>query len=274
MPIILDSLSPILAVPNVAEAVDYYKDMLGFPDGWTWEDPPTHGGVNWDKTAFQFSLCSGMPGCEARGSHFVFLRGLDELHELHQSKGVTIVSPLEDKPWGVREYTVRDLNGYDIRFAQSGTKTKKKDIGLPENFRLERHVPPLEAYEQLIRAVHWAPYTNFEILPISLRNAVAGVTAYDGEVVIGCAMLIGDSASFFYVKDVMVQPHYQNRGVGTALMTELMAIIHEIAPSKSLIGLYTGANLAPFYEQFGFRGPEYLYGMSQRMRKPQLGRET
>jgi GNAT superfamily N-acetyltransferase/uncharacterized glyoxalase superfamily protein PhnB len=272
MRIILDSLQPILAVPDVAAAVEFYKTALGFPDGWTWEDPPTHGGVNWDKAAFQFSLCAEMPRPEASG-HWVSLRGVDEIYEMHRANGVEIVAPLESKPWGVREYTVRDLNGYTIRFAQGGADATKKRGGLPENFRLERRVPPLEDYERLIRAVKWTPYTNFETLPLSLQNAVAGVTAYDGEIVIGCALLTGDRASFFYVKDVMVEPKYQNRGVGSAVMTELMEIAHEIAPTKSLVGLYTGANMDNFYARFGFRGPEYLYGMSQRIRKPKSGRK-
>jgi hypothetical protein len=32
-----------------------------------------------------------------------------------------------------------------------------------------------------------------------------------------------------------------------------------------LVNLFTGQNLAEFYEQFGFRGPEALYGMSLRI---------
>ena len=145
---------------------------------------------------------------------------------------------------------------------------------LPNNFRIEHHVPDLENYERLIRAVKWTPHTNFEVLPGALQDVVAGVTAFDGETVIGCALLLGDGVTFFYVKDVMVLPLYQKRGVGTAFMKELMAIAEEIAPAKALIGLFTGADLQAFYEKFGFQGTEFLCGMSRRIRKPKTAKKT
>lgn len=264
---LFDAVQPILSVPDVAKAIRWYEKILGFPDSWTGGEPVVHGGVSWGKVGFQFSLDAHFEIGVRRDTHFVILRNIEALHQMHAERGAPIISPLEAKPWGMREYSVRDLNGYVLRFAQSAHAAKKRG-SLPEAFRLERRVPELDDYQRLIRAVHWTPFTNFAVLPTALQNALAGVTAFDGEKVIGCALLIGDGATFFYVKDVMVEPAYQNRGVGTAIMTELMALAEKMAPTKSIIGLYTGPGLSSFYERFGFRGPEYLYGMSRRIRKP------
>ena len=68
----------------------------------------------------------------------------------------------------------------------------------------------------------------------------------------GCVLLLGDGASFYYVKDMMVHPDYQSKHVGTALMHQLNLWLETNAVPDALVGLYTGENLAPFYRQFGF----------------------
>lgn len=43
---------------------------------------------------------------------------VDGLHDQLRGRGVTIVHPLSDRPYGLREFVVRDPNGLDIRFSQ------------------------------------------------------------------------------------------------------------------------------------------------------------
>lgn len=260
----LHGIEPILLVPDVPVTLQYYQNVLGFSGAWEWGEPVTHGGLSRHGARLQFSQRdAALPG-----EYFIFLKNVAALHDELRGNGAEIVSPLEAKPWGIREFTVRDLCGSLLRFGEPAIEKPHKRGGLPAAFRLERNAPPLPEYSRLIRAVKWTPYTNFDAAPVALLSVQAAVTAFDGDVIIGCALLIGDRAAFFYVKDVMVDPRYQNRGVGTALMNELMKIVEEIAPTKSLVTLFTGANLDGFYQRFGFRGPEYLHGMAMRIRKP------
>jgi GNAT superfamily N-acetyltransferase len=87
-----------------------------------------------------------------------------------------------------------------------------------------------------------------------LAAAIYTVVAEDASSssAIGCALLLGDGASFFYVKDVMVHPDWQRKKVGTSLMQHLIHWVENNAPEKSLIGLYTREGLESFYGQFGF----------------------
>ena len=49
---------------------------------------------------------------------------------------------------------------------------------------------------------------------------------------------------------------------GLALMEAVMAYFRRATPRRSSLGLFTGRNLAGFYERHGFEGPETgLYGM-------------
>jgi len=40
----------------------------------------------------------------------------DELYEYQRANGVAIVEPPGDRPYGVRDYRVRDLHGYELNF--------------------------------------------------------------------------------------------------------------------------------------------------------------
>jgi uncharacterized glyoxalase superfamily protein PhnB len=108
----------ILAVADVAATIKFYRETLGFTEEWVWADPPTFGGVGWGEVSLMFDLNLELATHLEGHQHYFFVKGVDELYARHQKNGVTIISPLERKPWGEREYTVRDPNGYHLRFGE------------------------------------------------------------------------------------------------------------------------------------------------------------
>jgi hypothetical protein len=142
--------------------------------------------------------------------HAFFVTGIDQLYKLHRDNGVEIVSPLEAKPWGLREYTARDLNGYHLRFGEPTTthETDAPAKPLPQNVRLVERLPTVEEYDVLIRAVGWAKYTNVEAVATALQNTLYAVVAVEGDRIVGMARVVGDGVMFFYVQDVVVIPEY------------------------------------------------------------------
>jgi len=102
-----------LCVGDVLAAADFYTTKLGFHLGFTWGEPPTIAGVNLDRV--QIFLEQGTPNPQGCSVYFV-IGDADELYELQRAGGVEVVAPPADRPWGFRDYKVRDLDGYVLTF--------------------------------------------------------------------------------------------------------------------------------------------------------------
>jgi GNAT superfamily N-acetyltransferase len=263
-PVTLTASNTILAVADVVATVRFYRDKLGFTGEWLWGEPPNFGGVTWAKVGVMFCLQPALAARIEGHQHGFMVSGLDRFYQRHRDNGVQFLSPLEAKPWGLREYTVRDLNGYHLRFGEPITThaTSAPAKTQPENIRLIERLPTAEEYETLVRAVGWGKDMDPEKARTALRNTLYAVVAVDRDQPVGMARMIGDEASAFYVQDVIVMPARQRQGIGTALMEAVMAYFHRATPRHASIGLFTGRRLAGFYERHGFEGPDTApYGM-------------
>lgn len=108
-----ERLHTTLYVEDILAAVDFYTNRLGFSLGFTWEDPPTFAGLNLGEV--QIFLAQGKP--DPRGFSVQFVVGdADELFEFHRANGVEVVEPPDDRPYGLRDYAVRDLHGHILGF--------------------------------------------------------------------------------------------------------------------------------------------------------------
>jgi GNAT superfamily N-acetyltransferase len=265
------SSEPIFPVADVVATVRHYREVLGFSEEWLWGDPPDFGGVRWGKVGAMFALQSGQDAKIGGQWHSFFVEGIDALYSLHNRTGATICSPLEAKPWGLREYTVRDLNGHYLRFGQRGSdRTTGRE---PANsVEIVERLPTPQEYQSLLKAVGWGDSNEPVRAAKALAGARYGVVAVDGDRAVGAGLVLGDGVSFAYLKDIMVLPEWQGRGIGTRIVEALMTVIRRTGTDRLLVALFTGQHLAEFYEQFGFCGPEKLYGMSLNLeRSPERG---
>jgi ribosomal protein S18 acetylase RimI-like enzyme len=250
-------VEPVLAVRNVSETVQYWLEVLGFSNQWTWGDPPNHGGVSWQGAAFvQFSQNAELAAVSAGHSVWIRVRHIETLYALHREKQAKIVALLEKKPWGMAEYTVEEMNGYFLHFSAPDTEWKQHAEKLPLTVRIIARTPTVTEHHGLAVSVGWSSATGFnpEAAKSLLDSVVFSVVAENiqtGEVV-GCALLFGDRSGFYYVKDVMVHPDWQGKRVGTTLMQEITRWTEANAPDGATVGLFTGEHLARFYRQFGF----------------------
>jgi GNAT superfamily N-acetyltransferase len=255
---------PIFPVSDVVATVRYYCDVLGFANEWLWGEPPDFGGVRWDRIGVMFSLQSGSDAPVGGQWHAFFVDGIDILYDLHKRKGAKIYSPLEMKPWGLREYIVCDLNGHYLRFGQRGSDRSATAGREPaSNVAIVERLPTLEEYLRMLEAVGWSNNSPPDRAGRVLAGVRKGVVAIDGDQVVGTGLEVGDGASFAYLRDIIVIPPLQGRGVGTRIVQALLDIIRRTDHDGMLVTLFTGQHLAEFYEKLGFRGPDGgLYGMS------------
>ncbi len=71
----------------------------------------------------QIFLEQGAPNPKGCSLYFV-IGDADELYEFQRGNGVEIIAPPQDKPYGLRDYSVRDLYGYETI---SGTNCSMRD---------------------------------------------------------------------------------------------------------------------------------------------------
>jgi catechol 2,3-dioxygenase-like lactoylglutathione lyase family enzyme len=132
-----------LVVADLPAAIQFYTTRLGFVHAFSWGDPPTMAGVNLDRT--QIFLEAGKPAPQGCALYFV-VDDADELHEYHRANGVNVVESPGDRPWGIRDYTVRDPDGYALSF---GHRLQQREPAL----EIERVNVPVRLERRLAAAL-------------------------------------------------------------------------------------------------------------------------
>ena len=257
---------PVFAVADVKATLAYYRDILGFEAEWTWGEPPTFGGCCRGRVSVMFCEQPEIARAVTGHMHMFFLEGVDALHAEHVARGAQVVKPLQDEPWGVREYALLDLNGYHLRFGEFRVEPAHHSAGEVEGLVLVKRRPTSDEYRDLLVSVGWDQFVTDERVLRSPEAAWHSVVAEVNGRAIGAGLAMGDGATYYYLKDIMVRPEYQGRGVGSAMVTALLKAIRRHGPPRALVGLYTVKGLESFYERFGFAGPDDgLYGMTLRL---------
>ena len=106
--------APLLLIPDVPAAADFYGRILGFKADPGAETPDYR--VLWrDNAAVHL----------AKGEHaptgvriFFWVKDVNALYAEVISRGAAIAVPIETRPYGIRDFTIRDLNGVELVFGQ------------------------------------------------------------------------------------------------------------------------------------------------------------
>jgi uncharacterized glyoxalase superfamily protein PhnB len=102
---------PELPVADVERAQEHYRDALGFEIAWLYSREI--GAVSRGNVTIFFRKRN--PPFEA-AIHWVFAENIDATYAELKSSGANIVEPLEKKPWGLRQFTVEDIDGNRFYF--------------------------------------------------------------------------------------------------------------------------------------------------------------
>jgi catechol 2,3-dioxygenase-like lactoylglutathione lyase family enzyme len=119
----LHGVEAVLFVTDVAATVAFYRDVLGFNLDFDHGSPPVHARVSSGDPAMpgtariHFELASAPPS-EPRSCYlYIYVgRALDDLFADYQGRDVEVVSAPRNRPWGLRQFEVRDCNGYVLTF--------------------------------------------------------------------------------------------------------------------------------------------------------------
>lgn len=103
---------PELPVEDVERAQAYYRDVLGFEIGWLY--PGREVGAVSRGDAVVFFRRTRAPFAPA--VQWVFADDVEASYRELTASGAKVVEPLERKPWGLRQFTVEDLDGNRFYF--------------------------------------------------------------------------------------------------------------------------------------------------------------
>ncbi len=106
------SVIPALPVADVDATLNYYRDVLGFSIEGRHQDESgdvVFGSVLCGQANFYFSKTKE-PIVANRC--YVFADEVDDLCAALKARGAQILEEPADKPWGYREFTLKDINGH------------------------------------------------------------------------------------------------------------------------------------------------------------------
>ena len=109
----------------------------------------------------------------------------------------------------------------------------------------------------------WDGAPTFEQVELGLRHTLFRVSVWDDDKVVAMARMNGDLGLDYYIKDVVVRPEYQGRGIGRMMINALLKFINDngVPGTEIFVELCAMPDKIPFYEKFGFSANE-----AQRLR--------
>jgi catechol 2,3-dioxygenase-like lactoylglutathione lyase family enzyme len=109
----LRRLLPELPVSDVTAAVAYYQKVLGFTVNYAQDDL---GVMDRDDVTLLLIPRTGNQGV---GSCYAYIRHADALHAELTARGADVQGRPVSRPWGLRDFSVLDLDGNRLTFGQT-----------------------------------------------------------------------------------------------------------------------------------------------------------
>jgi uncharacterized glyoxalase superfamily protein PhnB len=111
---------PEIPVQDLAAALEYYHRCLGFRIDWGAEGDGGIAGISQGNCRLFLTTPAFREHYRNTGPLLIWLNldseeDVDSLHEQWRTNGAKIVSPPASKPWGLREFTVADVDGNLLR---------------------------------------------------------------------------------------------------------------------------------------------------------------
>jgi uncharacterized glyoxalase superfamily protein PhnB len=105
----LINFRPNLLVEDVASSIEFYRDVIGFEVRNVTEDGAF---ALLGRGLAEVALIRTESPPE--GQAYLYVRGVDALHERCKKADAEMIRPLTDHPWGLRDFVIRDPDGHLI----------------------------------------------------------------------------------------------------------------------------------------------------------------
>jgi uncharacterized glyoxalase superfamily protein PhnB len=121
-------ISPTLAVRDVKQTIQFYRDSLGFKIGMTFPsaENPEYVDLSKDGMVLMFIPTEniGIKREEKLGlgvNIYMQIDGdIDKYYNELKDRGAKIVVDIKNEPYGIRDFTIEDIDGYKLTFNKAG----------------------------------------------------------------------------------------------------------------------------------------------------------
>ena len=114
-------------------------------------------------------------------------------------------------------------------------------------------MPEPGAYQRLFESTGWnqAYQVDNEELRAAIKNSWYSISAYTtaGDL-IGFGRVVSDGVLYAFVCDMIIDPDYQNQGIGTTILKKLIQKCEEV--NVRVLWLCAAVNKSGFYRKNGF----------------------
>ena len=123
---VIAGVEPQLFVADIKSAIGFFVRRLGFSIVFTYGEPPYYAQVSRDGARLNLRCVDrpvidpGLRDREELLSATLIVASADEIRQLFrefEGRGVGFVQTLTKKPWGARDFIIRDIDGNLLLFA-------------------------------------------------------------------------------------------------------------------------------------------------------------
>jgi lactoylglutathione lyase len=126
-------LRVLVGTTDLDRATAFYGDLLALPVRERWDDPDGRAvlfGVGTSGIIEVIEDSADHPAAAPAGVALAIeVDDVDAVHERVRSAGVAIREPIEDKPWGHRNFGVHDPDGLPLVFFTAMPETGRRSEG-------------------------------------------------------------------------------------------------------------------------------------------------
>lgn len=110
----------------------------------------------------------------------------------------------------------------------------------------------MKQVEKLYNDVEWYAYTkDLETLQRALSHSLEVISAWNGDELVGLIRAVGDDLTILYIQDILVLKAYQNQGIATQLMEQMLDKYKSVR--QKVLLTEEASDVRHFYEKNEFK---------------------
>jgi uncharacterized glyoxalase superfamily protein PhnB len=109
----------VFHVSDLEKSIFFYVEILGFKVDFKFGDPATYAGLSLGNLYLHLSSSYPYKNNTGHGSIYIVFESVDELYQKLVDAKVEFYSHIENREYGMRDFSIKDCDGNQIGFGAS-----------------------------------------------------------------------------------------------------------------------------------------------------------